>query len=118
MTELSVIICTHDPRGDYFHRCLSALRAQTLSPHVWELVLVDNLSREALSGRLDLAWHHNARVVREETLGLTRARLRGVKEASGEILVFVDDDNVLDPDFLETARRVADEKPFLGAWSG
>jgi FkbM family methyltransferase len=33
-------------------------------------------------------------------------------------LVFVDDDNVLDPDFLEVALRVAEEKPFLGSWSG
>ena len=46
--------------------------------------------------------------------GLTYARLRGIKEASGDLLVFVDDDNVLDPDYLETVQRVAEEKPFLG----
>jgi glycosyltransferase involved in cell wall biosynthesis len=44
--------------------------------------------------------------------------LRGIREASGDLLVFVDDDNVLDPDFLEGALRTADEKPFLGSWSG
>jgi hypothetical protein len=32
--------------------------------------------------------------------------------------VFVDDDNVLDPDFLEIAQRVANKKSFLGSWSG
>jgi glycosyltransferase involved in cell wall biosynthesis len=56
--------------------------------------------------------------VREETLGLTPARLRGIQEAGGELLVFVDDDNVLDPDYLEAALRVAGERPFLGSWSG
>jgi hypothetical protein len=34
------------------------------------------------------------------------------------LLVFVDDDNVLYPDYLEIARRVAEERSFLGAWSG
>ncbi len=118
MTQLSVIICTHNPRDDYFSQCLAALREQTLPQEGWELVVVDNLSRDPLIGRLDLSWHGRARLVREETLGLTPARLRGIREAAGEVLVFVDDDNVLDPDFLEVAQRVADEKPFLGAWSG
>ena len=58
------------------------------------------------------------RIVREETLGLTPARLRGIRETTGDLLVFVDDDNVLDPDFLETARRIAVERSWLGAWSG
>ena len=115
---LSVVICTHNPRADYFARCLAALQAQTLPTASWELVVVDNLSREPLAGRLDLGWHCGARLVREETLGLTPARLRGIREAAGQVVVFVDDDNVLVPDYLETALRLARERPFLGAWSG
>jgi glycosyltransferase involved in cell wall biosynthesis len=71
-----------------------------------------------LAERIELGWHPKARLVREEALGLTPARLRGIREAAGDLLVFVDDDNVLDPDYLEVARRIADEKPFLGSWSG
>jgi len=116
--DLSTIICTHNPRPDYFGRCLGALRAQTLASDRWELLVIDNLSAEPLAPRLDLAWRSGARIVREETLGLTPARLRGIREAAGEVLVFVDDDNVLDPDYLATALRVAEERPYLGAWSG
>jgi hypothetical protein len=65
-----------------------------------------------------LGWHSNARVVREEELGLTPARLRGIREATGELLVFVDDDNVLDADYLEQACRIAEEFPHIGAWGG
>jgi glycosyltransferase involved in cell wall biosynthesis len=115
---LSVVICTHNPRADYFARCLAALRAQSLPTAQWELVVVDNRSTEPLQGRLDLDWHPGAQLVREDTLGLTPARLRGIREASGEVLVFVDDDNVLGPDYLETTLRIAGERPFLGAWSG
>ena len=45
------------------------------------------------------------RVVREERLGLTHARLRGHAEASGKILVFVDDDNLLDDPICAAPRR-------------
>jgi glycosyltransferase involved in cell wall biosynthesis len=115
---ISVVICTHNPRADYFGCTLAALRAQTLPAERWELIVIDNRSVDPLQLRADLSWHPFARVVREETLGLTPARLRGIREAAGELLVFVDDDNVLDADFLEVALCIADEKPFLGSWSG
>jgi hypothetical protein len=115
---LSVVICTRNPRADYFGRTLAALRAQSLRPNCWELLVVDNCSDQPLVDRVDLCWHPAARIVREETLGLTPARLRAIGEARGDLLVFVDDDNVLDADYLEAALRVAQEKAFLGAWSG
>ena len=114
----TVIICTHNPRADYLRRCLHALHGQSLLKSAWELLVVDNRSDEPLVGRIDLSGHPGARLVREETLGLTPARLRGIREARGDLLVFVDDDNVLDADFLETTLRIAEQKPFLGAWSG
>jgi glycosyltransferase involved in cell wall biosynthesis len=67
---------------------------------------------------IDLSWHPNARVVREERVGLTNARLRGFSEAKGEVIVLVDDDNVLAPDYLEQVVRITREFPFLGTWSG
>lgn len=115
---LSVIICSHNPRPAYFAKCLEGLRWQTFPPGAWELVIIDNRSDMPLAESIDLAWHPGARVLREETLGLTPARLRGIRESKGELLVFVDDDNVLDADFLETAQRIMEERPYLGSWSG
>jgi hypothetical protein len=112
----TVIICTHNARPHYFARCLQALRAQRLPKNQWDLLIVDNRSDPPVN--VDLSWHPSARVVREETLGLTSARLCGIREASGALLVLVDDDNVLDEDYLEVAVQVAAQKPFLGAWSG
>ena len=45
---------------------------------------------------------------------MTPARLRGIRESSGELLVYVDDDNVLAPDYLQTARTLSMEHPNLG----
>jgi hypothetical protein len=116
--NLSVAICSHNPREDYLRRTLDALEAQTLSQNEWELLLIDNASEQPLAGRWDISWHPNARILREEQLGLTLARLRGIKEASGELLVFVDDDNVLASDYLQASLDIAHRMPWLGAFNG
>jgi glycosyltransferase involved in cell wall biosynthesis len=97
---ISVLLCTHNPRPDYLRRVFDALKAQTMPLDQWELILIDNASTDLLAKTWDLSWHPRGRHVREDEIGLTAARLRGIKEAGGEFLVFVDDDNLLSPDFL------------------
>ncbi len=97
---------------------LEALRRQTVPTKEWELLLIDNASDEPLASLYDLSWHPRARHVNEPRLGLTRARLRSIKEAAGDLLVYVDDDNVLAPDYLARAAEIGAKYPFLGAWGG
>lgn len=116
--RISVIICSYNPRPAYLNRVLDALRAQTLFLSLWELLLVDNRSAQPLSAQFDLSWHPHARHLREDALGLTRARLCGIAAAQGQLIVFVDDDNVLSPDYLAICDQIANGFPFLGAWGG
>jgi hypothetical protein len=115
---VSVIVCTHNPRPDYLARCLAGLQAQQLPHSLWELIIIDNASDEMRAPTVDLTWHPNAKLLTEATLGLTSARLRGIREATGDLLVFVDDDNILEAGFLGIARSIAERRPYLGAWSG
>ena len=114
--HISVVICTHNPRADFLGRTLAGLRAQVLPVADWELIVVDNASHEPLTGRLDLAWHPAGRVVREDEVGLTAARLCGIAAARADLLVFVDDDNILAPDYLNRAAQLAAQWPMLGVW--
>jgi len=116
--KASVVICTHNPREDYLRRVLDGLRSQTLPTDQWELLLIDNASQASLSGRFDLSWHPHGRHIREEELGLTPARLRGIMESRADVLVFVDDDTVLAPDYLEQALVVEKQWPLVGVWGG
>src|SRR5713101_1105470 len=116
MADISVIVCTHNPRRDYLHRVLDALNGQTLPKDNWELLVVDNAGNQRLADTWDLSWHARARHVREDNLGLTRARLCGITAACGEVLIFVDDDNVLASDFLEKASALYGQYPYLGAF--
>jgi hypothetical protein len=116
--SISVITCTHNPRHHYLEKVLGALKSQTLPLKQWEFLLIDNASEQLLSSEIDLNWHPNARHIREEKLGLTPARLRGIQEAVGDILVFVDDDNVLDLDYLEITLKISKDFAIIGAWGG
>jgi glycosyltransferase involved in cell wall biosynthesis len=115
---ISVVMCSHSPRPEYMAESLEALRLQSLPQSRWELVVVDNASNPPLSDLIDVSWHAHGRIVREEKLGLTHARLRGIGETGGSLVVFVDDDNILDHDYLETAERIAATHTHLGAWGG
>ena len=106
----------YNPRQDYLRRVLDSLQSQTLPKEQWELLLIDNASQEPLSGKWDLSWHPRGRHVHESVPGLTPARLRGIRESAGELLAFVDDDNVLEADYLAVALELAAEHARLGCF--
>jgi len=82
----------------------------------WELLLVDNASDVTLSSLFDLSWHPHGRHVLERQLGVAEARRRGMLEAVSNLIVFVDDDNVLDGDYLSLVNTIKQEWLMLGTW--
>ncbi len=118
MLEISVIICTRNPREDHLRRVLEALRAQTLPTKNWELLILSVAADGPLSGRFDISWHPQARFILEEKIGKTHAILRAIAESQGELLAIVDDDNVLRADYLQNGLKIAADYPWLGAWGG
>lgn len=116
--QISVILCTHNPHLVRLSRTLAALAGQDLDQDKWEVVLVDNASSVAFK---DCTVGHrirHLRVVRENRLGLTHARCRGINESLGKLLVFVDDDNLLRQNYLSAALTIAADFPHLGVWGG
>ncbi len=119
MTNLTVIIPTHNPSAPRFARTLAGLRAQTIPAHDWETVLIDNASAPAIdAGLFRETAPANLRFFREPKLGLSAARRRGFTEAKAPLCVLVDDDNVLAPDYLEIVMRVFAQHSELGAIGG
>ncbi len=114
--KLSVCICSHNPRKNYLSRTLEGLREQSLGLNEWELLLIDNNSTPSLEQHYNLNWHPNGKIIIESELGLTAARIRGFKEANTDLVLMVDDDNILDPEFLSKTLQIAESSPELGAW--
>jgi hypothetical protein len=114
--QASVIICAHNPRPDYFARVLASLRDQTLPLDNWELLIIDNASEKPLAPDWHISWHPTAHHILESELGVAMARRRGVREARADLIIYVDDDNVLDKTYLTHAISIGRDWPLLGAW--
>ena len=116
---VSVIIPTRDPHPGRLHRTLSGLVSQSLDHRDWELIVVDNGSAPPLSAVTQpLLAELRAHIVIEPEPGLTPARLAGIRRALGEVLVFVDDDNVLSPGYLSAVSQRFTASPSLAAAGG
>ncbi len=100
---LTVIICTYN-REKYIRNLLESIVANTLSKSNYEILLVDNNCTDNTKGVCqEFAEAHPDvvfRYVKEEEQGLSAAKNRGIREAKGDILVFVDDDALVDDHYL------------------
>jgi glycosyltransferase involved in cell wall biosynthesis len=116
---VSVIVPTHNPHSGRLRQTLRGLREQTLPAAEWETIVIDNCSTPPVpADELIQDSPANLRIVREAQLGLTFARRRGFREARGDIIVMVDDDNVLDPHYLEIVLQSFAAHPRVGALGG
>ena len=101
---ISVIISTYN-RQAYIITCLQYLAEQTLSKQSYEVVVVDNnctdntaeLVKNFLSQHTSLPFSY----VFEAQKGVSFGRDRGIHEAKGTILVYLDDDAEASPTLLE-----------------
>ena len=115
--SLSVILCARNPRRDALLESLTALACQKEPGPPWDVIVVDNGSRPPLAPESP-SWPLKVTVVEETRPGQPLARVAGIRAASGKILVFVDDDNVLDVDYLANVWRLFEEDTTLGACGG
>ena len=92
----SVVVCTRD-RADDLRRCLASLAAAEHPPG-GEIIVVDNAPSDATTH--EVASGFAVTYVREDRPGLNWARSRGIREASGDIVLFTDDDVVVDRDWI------------------
>lgn len=98
---LTVITPTYN-RQPILAKCLAALENQTW-PGDYELLVVDDGSSDGTVAWLEAntAQFPHVRVVQQAHGGITAARNRGVTEAKGDTIVFVDSDVVVTPTFLQ-----------------
>lgn len=105
---ISVIVPVYNVAED-LPRCLDSILAQTYSN--MEIVAVNDGSADNSGEVLDryAKGYANIRVIHKENGGVTSARLRGVAEAVGEWIGFVDGDDEIEPDMYERLLKNARE---------
>jgi glycosyltransferase involved in cell wall biosynthesis len=106
----TVALCTHNHEAR-LARTLTDLRALHPPREAWELLFIDNGCTDGTAALLaGQQWPQGwrVRVVRELKLGLSNARNCAIREAAGEYLIFIDDDETPDPDWLCAYERLID----------
>ena len=98
----TVAVCTHN-HADRLERTLTDLQSIRVPEAPWELLVVDNACTDATPEMLTrhrwpTGW--SVRVVREEKLGLSNSRNCALREARGDYLIFIDDDETPDREWL------------------
>ncbi|MGR3175955.1 MAG: glycosyltransferase family 2 protein [Candidatus Scalindua sp.] len=93
---------------------LKSIEAQAVNDY--EVLVVDQNEHDRV--RLLCNNFQCIRYIYSKDKGLSLARNIGIKQASGEYLVFTDDDAELAPDFLENANRVIKQFPEMSVLSG
>jgi glycosyltransferase involved in cell wall biosynthesis len=117
----TVAICTYNGAARV-PAVIDALAAQTAPAEAWELIVVDNASTDGTGtvadGRIREKLRSQGRVVREARQGLSFARARAAVEAAGEILCFLDDDNIPAPTWVASALDAFLRRPRAGVIGG
>ncbi len=108
MDKISVIVPAYNI-APWLPRCLDSILDQTYEN--LEVIVVNDGSRDNTREVLDYyaAAHPKVKVIHKENGGVTSARLRGLAEACGDWIGFIDGDDVIEPHMyahlLENAKK-------------
>ena len=106
--KISIIIPAYNIEG-YLNRTLDSVLAQTYRNV--EVLVVDDGSKDGTGRVIDAYAARDSRIIaiHKENGGVTSARLRGVVEATGDWIGFVDGDDYIEPDMYERLLKNAVE---------
>lgn len=123
MNGISIIICTHNGVGR-LEPTLNAILALASPADVkWELLIIDNASNDGTASFCQsflearskgLSWY----IVSEPRPGVGYARLRGLREATYDWILYCDDDNALAENYILVGIEILFRNIKIGALGG
>ena len=101
MPEISVIVPVYKVE-EYIDECIESIITQVFND--FELILVDDGSPDHCGDICEkyAAQDRRIKVIHQENKGLSGARNAGLEIASGNYITFIDSDDVVESDYLQT----------------
>lgn len=119
---VSVVICCYNSEK-VIAKTLQYLSKQKTEKDIsWEVVLINNNSIDNTVQVAKNAWDDSAcapfRIVEEATSGIIAARKKGVRVSQYEYIIFCDDDNWLNPNYIQEAYEIMESDFSIGVLGG
>lgn len=111
--KVSAVIPAYN-RRKYIFRAIDSILAQTVP--VEEVIVVDDGSTDGTADAVEAAYGERVRVVRQQNTGVSGARKRGIQEARGEWIAFLDSDDEWTADRNRILSEAVDAVPADVAW--
>jgi GT2 family glycosyltransferase len=96
--SVTIAICTHD-RAEDLRRCLQGL---TILPDQGQKIIVIDSNPSNAFTRAVVTEYEDVQYFQEEVPGINRARNRALQEAQTDLVAFIDDDAIPDPNWLRS----------------
>lgn len=104
----SIVIPVYNRAGPLLERALKSAENQT--DRDFEVIVVDDGSTDNLKTVLPpVVGENKVKYVRQEHVGVSAARNLGVRHTNGDIIVFLDSDDELSPDYLSSVKKYFSE---------
>ncbi len=118
--DYSIIICSYNPDERILNRCLQSVSLLDVEGFSTEVILVDNNSTNPLSelGFVQdfLKSRQNSKLLYVKEQGVFFARKAGIKASKGSEIVFFDDDNEPQPNYIKVLSGFLADYPNVAAW--
>jgi len=121
---VSVIICCFNSANRLAPTLQHLVNQKGIALSLWEVILIDNCSTDHTAEKAAELWlsftceKPNFKIVAELTPGLSSAREKGIIESYFDYVLFCDDDNWLDENYLSIAANIIQSNPGIGALGG
>lgn len=104
--KLSIIVCIHNTKREYFDLCLKSIRENTLKNDEYEILVIDDGSTENYD---EIIKRHDPVYVKTENRGLLAARLYGIMIAKGDYIAFCDADDTVSFNYYRPMLKKAED---------
>ena len=105
MPKFSIIVPVYNVEK-YIGKCLDSIMNQTNKD--FEVIVVNDGTKDH---SMEIVKNYDVKVINQKNQGLSAARNRGVKEATGEYLLFIDSDDYIEKDLLKELAKSLKNNP-------
>ena len=112
--NVSVVIPLYNKKR-HIRRALDSVLRQSFE--VLEIIIVDDGSTDGGVNEVQGVIDSRVRMIVQENAGVSMARNRGISEARGELIAFLDADDEWHPDFIATSLALRERFPAAALWS-